>query len=104
MEHVIPVGSTAYTMPATTAVYEEEFAGVEERLRTDRRYHGACQHLHAQLANWRVLRWLQTPEASARGLGHLFVDEVRLGLWGQARRVTGVMLEYLYDFEEKTSV
>ncbi|KAK8134180.1 hypothetical protein PG984_006192 [Apiospora sp. TS-2023a] len=104
MEHTVPVGSSAYTMPMVTAMYEEQFADLEAKLRTQPRYRGACQHLHAQVANWRILRWLQTPEAAALGLGHLFVNENRPELWGQAKRVPGVMLEYLFDFEAETSV
>ncbi|KAK8006649.1 hypothetical protein PG991_012946 [Apiospora marii] len=91
--------------PASTVLWEDHFRGVEARLRTEA-YRGACQDVHASLAAWRILRWLQTPEAAALGLGHLFFVEEKggPGQWGQSERVPGIMLEYLYDFEDETSV
>ncbi|KAK8094289.1 hypothetical protein PG997_000974 [Apiospora hydei] len=69
------------------------------------RYLGRLQHVHASLAAWRILLWLRdSDEARALGLGGLYVEERGPLDWGTAVHVVGVLLEYMYDFEDETGL
>ncbi|KAK6845353.1 hypothetical protein PG995_015463 [Apiospora arundinis] len=80
------------------ALWARYFAEAAARAETDPRCRGGARDLHASLAAWRVLQWLQTDEAVALGLGELYVEERMPHNWGTAVAVVGVLLKYLYDF------
>ncbi|KAK8086762.1 hypothetical protein PG994_001736 [Apiospora phragmitis] len=104
VRHVIPVGASAYTNADVRALWEDFFRESANKVRNDPRYPGDCHHVHASLAAWRILLWLQTEEAAALGLGELYIEERAPHNWGTAVQVVGVLLEYLYDFEGETRV
>ncbi|KAK7948484.1 uncharacterized protein PG986_009370 [Apiospora aurea] len=98
VKHVVPVGASAYNHPEVHALWVTHFTETAARLRSDPRYLGRLQHVHASLAAWRILLWLwDNDEARALGLGGP-LD------WGTAVHVVGVLLEYIYDFEDENGL
>ncbi|KAK8107544.1 uncharacterized protein PG998_009557 [Apiospora kogelbergensis] len=100
---VLPVGRSAYHEPEVRALWEDYFDEAARRTQERSHYRGSNHYLHASIASWRMLKWLQTEEAAELGLVD-FCAELMPYNWGAAVSVVEVLLKYLYDFAGELQV